>query len=102
MTEKSVTIILSLNKTPIDFNFEIFDILKNDLFTNKEIKYLEKLNNQYLFNVSKNVSKLEGFYTKREFERLSIEFSWRSSHIEGNTYSYLETEYLLKDNIEPE
>ena len=30
-------------------------------------------------------------------ERLAIDLSWKSSQIEGNTYSLLETERLLKD-----
>jgi Fic family protein len=29
--------------------------------------------------------------------RLAIDFSWKSSQIEGNTYSLLETETLLND-----
>jgi Fic family protein len=33
----------------------------------------------------------------RELERLSIDLSWKSSQIEGNTYSLLETERLLKE-----
>ena len=37
---------------------------------------------------------------KREFERITIELSWKSSHIEGNTYSLLDTENLLKENKE--
>jgi Fic family protein len=31
-----------------------------------------------------------------------IEFSWKSSSIEGNTYSLLATEALLKENIADE
>jgi Fic family protein len=34
---------------------------------------------------------------KKEFERLAIDLSWKSSQIEGNTYSLLETEKLLKE-----
>ena len=34
----------------------------------------------------------------RERQRFMIEFSWKSSRIEGNTYSLLETEQLIKDN----
>lgn len=34
---------------------------------------------------------------KKELERLAIDLSWKSSKIEGNTYSLLETERLLKD-----
>src|SRR5690606_6144682 len=33
----------------------------------------------------------------KEFERLAIDLSWKSSQIEGNTYSLLETEKLLKE-----
>lgn len=36
---------------------------------------------------------------KKEFERLAIDLSWKSSQIEGNTYSLLETERLLKDKV---
>lgn len=34
---------------------------------------------------------------RKEMERLGIDLSWKSSQIEGNTYSLLETERLLKD-----
>lgn len=38
-------------------------------------------------------------YTK-EMERLGIDLSWKSSQIEGNTYSLLETERLLTEKEE--
>ena len=34
---------------------------------------------------------------KKELERLAVDLSWKSSQIEGNTYSLLETERLLKE-----
>jgi Fic family protein len=34
---------------------------------------------------------------KKEFERLTIELSWKSSQIEGNTYSLIDTEILIKE-----
>ncbi|MEN9852357.1 MAG: hypothetical protein RI996_300 [Candidatus Parcubacteria bacterium] len=34
---------------------------------------------------------------KKEFERITTELSWKSSQIEGNTYSLLDTERLLKE-----
>ncbi len=37
---------------------------------------------------------------KRELERFVIEFSWKSSAIEGNTYTLLDTERLLAEGIE--
>lgn len=36
----------------------------------------------------------------KEMERLGIDLSWKSSEIEGNTYTLLETVNLLKDKIE--
>lgn len=33
----------------------------------------------------------------KEMERPGIDLSWKSSQIEGNTYSLLETERLLKE-----
>ena len=39
---------------------------------------------------------------KKEFERLTVELSWKSSQIEGNTYSLIDTEILIKENKEAE
>lgn len=36
---------------------------------------------------------------KRELERFVIEMSWKSSKIEGNTYTLLDTELLLKEGV---
>lgn len=38
----------------------------------------------------------------REFERVTIDLSWKSSSIEGNTYTLLETENLLKEGTPAE
>ena len=35
---------------------------------------------------------------RKELERLEIDLSWKSSQIEGNTYSLLETERLLRES----
>ena len=37
---------------------------------------------------------------KKEIERLTIELSWKSSQMEGNTYSLIDTEILIKDRKE--
>ena len=77
------------------FNFSLInDVLaKNTLFTKAE---LEKLNGlQATFE--NNISQLTANEYKKEFERLAIDLSWKSSQIEGNTYSLLETERLLKE-----
>ena len=63
------------------------------LFINDEVKKLDELQEKFMQN-SAQLSILE---FKNELERLAIDLSWKSSQIEGNTYSLLETERLLKD-----
>jgi Fic family protein len=78
------------------FNFEIFDILNNDIFTAEEKDKLDKLQKEFIKNFSKYDSQT---LINKEFERIMIEFSWKSSAIEGNTYSLLGTEALIKNNV---
>lgn len=77
------------------FDFEVFPLLKN-LFTGSEKDRIAVLDNEY----AENVKKLTTSILKKEFERLTIELSWKSSLIEGNTYSLLETEQLIKEHRE--
>jgi len=78
------------------FNFEIFTILENDIFTFEERSKLESLQREFIKNFSKYDSQT---LINKEFERIMIEFSWKSSVIEGNTYSLLGTEALIKNNV---
>src|SRR3989344_2395807 len=78
------------------FNFEIFSILENDIFTAEEKEKLENLQREFIKNFSKYDSQT---LINKEFERIMIEFSWKSSVIEGNTYSLLGTEALIKNNV---
>ncbi len=77
------------------FNFHLIRelLIKVDLFTADEAKYLQQLQEEFRQNVA-NMS-ADGY--NKEMERLAIDLSWKSSQIEGNTYSLLETERLLKD-----
>lgn len=77
------------------YNFRLIpDILPQaQLFTNSELNHLNALQARF----ANNVSQLSGSEYLREFERLAIDLSWKSSQIEGNTYSLLETEMLLKE-----
>lgn len=77
------------------FNFNIFSSLKS-IFSENEKEKLKRLNKSYL----DKVRSLPKDILKKEFERLTIELSWKSSKIEGNTYSLLETEQLLTDGEE--
>jgi Fic family protein len=78
-----------------NFNFSLLtEILPNvNLFTKSELKKLSNLQNEF----TQNISELSEFQYKKELERLEIDLSWKSSQIEGNTYSLLETEKLLKE-----
>ncbi len=78
-----------------DFHYELLrDILPEvNLFTEEELKKLSELQDEF----TRNVSQLNDFQYKKELERLAIDLSWKSSQIEGNTYSLLETEKLLKE-----
>ncbi len=77
-----------------DFNQEIFRLLKQaEIFTAEESKQLNQLQERY----RKNIESLSETEYHKEMERLAIDLSWKSSQIEGNTYSLLETERLLKE-----
>lgn len=77
------------------YNFSLItDTLSNvSLFKQEELARLNDLQTLFL----KNVSGLSESTYLKEMERLSIDLSWKSSQIEGNTYSLLETEHLLKE-----
>ena len=77
-----------------DFNFELFEIFAENIVLNEsELLKLSTLQNQFTYNISQ----LSDVEYKKELERLAIDLSWKSSQIEGNTYSLLETERLLKE-----
>ncbi len=82
-------------KIQSQFNLDLIPNImsKAQLFTVSELTYLDELQNQY----HKNISQLENEIFIKEMERLAIDLSWKSSQIEGNTYSLLETERLLKE-----
>lgn len=82
-------------KIKVEFDFEIIRevLAKNCIYNQKELSKLNELQKSFL----NNISQLSETEYKKEFERLAIDLSWKSSQIEGNTYSLLETEKLLKD-----
>ena len=78
-----------------NFNSDLItDVLrKHNTFTESEIGKLTLLQKEY----QKNILELSENEYKKELERLAIDLSWKSSQIEGNTYTLLETERLLKE-----
>ncbi|MDO8570260.1 MAG: Fic family protein [Candidatus Daviesbacteria bacterium] len=81
-------------ETKKNFDFTILEKLQ-PLFTSEEIEEINKVNKSFS-NESKTLSK--DIYLK-ELERFTIELSWKSSKIEGNTYSLLDTETLIKQGV---
>lgn len=77
------------------YNFDLIPnvLSKVALFTKEEMDELNALQTQF----AENFSSLSEEQKRREMERLGIDLSWKSSQIEGNTYSLLETERLLKE-----
>lgn len=83
-------------KVQTSFNFELIreQLPKVTLFTAEEKAHLQELQEEFCRHV-KEMTQNE--YNK-EMERLGIDLSWKSSQIEGNTYSLLETERLLRES----
>lgn len=80
-----------------EFNQEIFVLLEDvNIFTKEELDHLETRNKKYIRTKSK-LEQESPAILKREWKRLIIELSWKSSEIEGNTYTLLETEVLIKE-----
>lgn len=77
------------------YNFSLIPniLSKVLLFTQEELNEL----NTYQQQFTNNITNLTPMEFQKEMERLGIDLSWKSSQIEGNTYSLLETERLLKE-----
>lgn len=75
------------------FNLSLIDdVLQNaNLFTEAEQAKLKILQTKF----KENIAGLSPTVYSKEMERLAIDLSWKSSQIEGNTYTLLETERLL-------
>ena len=82
-------------KIKSSYDFDLINGFLEDfsIFTEEELTTLTILNDTYL----KNIAELSKVTYDKELERLAIDLSWKSSQIEGNTYSLLETELLLRE-----
>ena len=65
-----------------------------NLFTLAELEHLQSLQDTF----RRHVTEMTNGEYRKEMERLGIDLSWKSSQIEGNTYSLLETERLLRES----
>lgn len=76
------------------YNFGLLPAMPSDIFTDDEQNALEASTAEY----KKRIQDLPHAIQKKELERLVIELSWKSSKIEGNTYTLLDTEKLILEN----
>lgn len=76
------------------FNAELLPAFPADFFTEQESMVMETATTTY----RQRTANLPPAIQKKELERLIIELSWKSSKIEGNTYTLLDTEKLILEN----
>ena len=78
------------------YNFELINglLAETRLFSDKEQSHLDALQDEF----RQHISELTDNEYRKEMERLGIDLSWKSSQIEGNTYTLLETERLLRES----
>lgn len=78
------------------FNIELLSNIPSDIFFDHERHTLEEATREY----RQRTTDLSPTIHKKELERLVIELSWKSSRIEGNTYTLLDTEKLILEHKE--
>lgn len=76
------------------YNFNLFSSAPADIFDEDELKILGAATLEY----KKRTKNTTAVIQKKELERLVIELAWKSSKIEGNTYTLLDTEKLIVEN----
>lgn len=78
------------------YNFELINglLAETRLFSDKELAHLDALQDEF----RQHINELTDNEYRKEMERLGIDLSWKSSQIEGNTYTLLETERLLRES----
>lgn len=78
------------------FLFDLFRDSPAEFFTDVEWQTLYDATREY----RKRSLRISTTIAKKELERLVIELSWKSSRIEGNTYTLLDTERLILEQRE--
>jgi Fic family protein len=78
------------------YNQELFPGIPKAIFSSEELKNVKAATAEY----TRRTKNLPPAIEKRELERLVIELAWKSSKIEGNTYTLLDTEKLILEKKE--
>lgn len=74
-------------------NMEVFSVFPPEPFSEDEQRRLAQATEEY----RRRISGISSAMQNKELERLVIELSWKSSKIEGNTYTLLDTEKLIRE-----
>lgn len=77
------------------YQFDVWDNWPATLFSKNELSHLWSNTDLYQTRVTTQSPDIKA----KELERFVIELSWKSSRIEGNTYTLLDTELLLREGI---
>jgi fido (protein-threonine AMPylation protein) len=90
------TLFANEDRQPLAYDLDRLDALASQpLFSRAETEKLHTYNDIF----QQKLKTAPAGIIRRERERITIELSWKSSQFEGNTYSLLETETLLKEGI---
>ena len=81
-------------QTSFNFNLIREQLPAVRLFSDEENAHLQELQAEF----QQHLNEMSDQEYRKEMERLGIDLSWKSSQIEGNTYSLLETERLLRES----
>jgi Fic family protein len=97
LSQDSLHAFLSSSRDPVRYNHEWMTALTSlQLFSDQEKAELDDL--QHTFRTF--MASASEVIKNRWYQKWLIEFAWKSSAIEGNTYDALETETLILDHIE--
>jgi prophage maintenance system killer protein len=97
LSQDSLNTFLTRARDPVGYNHDrMTALVSSQLFSEQERVELDTLQDKFhtFMSIASDVIK------KRWYQKWLIEFAWKSSAIEGNTYDVLETETLLLDHIE--
>lgn len=78
------------------YNFNLFSEFPSAIFDVKQLNLLSSATKEY----KKRTQSISNVIAEKELQRLIIELSWKSSRIEGNTYTLLDTEKLILEQKE--
>lgn len=97
LSQDSLNLFLTIQREPVRYNREwLASLVSTSLFSDKEQAELEVLQKKFRAFIASASEAVKD----RWYQKWLIEFAWKSSAIEGNTYDALETETLLLDHIE--